>query len=47
MDGTAFLRTVRIGGFDKKDVCSHIDFYHTVIFMLEKEIERLKNQNRV
>ena len=35
---TAFLRTVRTGGFDKQDVLNYVDKLNAAIYLLEKEL---------
>lgn len=42
MDGTSFLKTVRVGGFDKKDVLAYVDDLNTKIYTLEAELEAKK-----
>ncbi len=42
MDGTGFLKTVRVGGFDKKDVLAYVDELNTKIYTLEAELEEKK-----
>jgi cell division septum initiation protein DivIVA len=42
MDGTGFLRTVRVGGFDKKDVLAYVDDLNTKIYSLEAELDEKK-----
>ncbi|MCL2055157.1 MAG: hypothetical protein FWG90_12100 [Oscillospiraceae bacterium] len=42
MEGTGFLRTVRVGGFDKKDVLTYVDELNTKIYTLEAELEEKK-----
>lgn len=42
MEGTGFLKTVRMGGFDKKDVLAYVDDLNTKIYTLEAELEEKK-----
>lgn len=42
MDGTGFLKTVRVGGFDKKDVLAYVDQLNTKIYTLEAELDEKK-----
>ncbi len=42
MEGTGFLKTVRVGGFDKKDVLAYVDELNTKIYTLEAELEEKK-----
>ncbi len=42
MEGTGFLKTVRVGGFDKKDVLAYVDDLNTKIYTLEAELEEKK-----
>ncbi len=42
MDGTGFLKTVRVGGFDKKDVLAYVDELNSKIYALEAELDEKK-----
>lgn len=42
MEGTGFLKTVRVGGFDKKDVLAYVDDLNTKIYTLEAELDEKK-----
>ncbi|MCH5193705.1 MAG: hypothetical protein J1F11_07070 [Oscillospiraceae bacterium] len=39
MDGTGFLKTVRVGGFDKKDVLAYVDDLNSKIYALQAELD--------
>lgn len=45
MANNGYLRTVRMGGFDKQDVLAYVDDLNSKIYNLENKVKDLEETN--